>query len=144
MLNRSTLFCLLLTASTSIVLRAAEVNGRWRTQDGQSIIQISTDATGHLQGRIVQGPQPDEKDLKNPKPELRQRSLLGLVILRDFVPSSPLKWKDGHIYDPDSGNDYKALLWFTEGEPNRLRVKGYVGISLLGRTEVWNRESGSK
>ena len=56
------------------------------------------------------------------------------------VKGSTTKWEDGWIYDPDSGSTYTAEMHL-EG-PDTLKLRGYLGISLLGQTQVWTRESG--
>ena len=46
-------------------------------------------------------------------------------------------WEKGHIYDPENGKDYKCKM--TLASADVLRVRGFIGISLIGRTEVWTR-----
>jgi uncharacterized protein (DUF2147 family) len=46
-------------------------------------------------------------------------------------------WEDGTIYDPENGKTYRCKI--TLESPNRLNVRGFVGISLFGRTTVWTR-----
>lgn len=75
-------------------------------------------------------------DLKNPDESLRKRPILGMEILRDFVYNDG-KWTDGKIYDPKSGKTYSCNMNIEEN--GDLHMRGYVGISLLGRTETWKR-----
>jgi len=141
----STLILLpLLWGHTAMTLRAEALNGRWWTQGREWQVQIYTDPEGHFAGKVVAGPRPDEKDVHNPDPRLRQRPLLGLVILQGFVQDTPLDWKNGQIYDPESGNYYKAKIWLSPNDPNHLKLKGYIGFSLFGRTSEWTRELGGK
>ena len=49
----------------------------------------------------------------------------------------PGEWKGGDIYDPESGKTYSSYMFLKD--KNTLKVRGYVGISLFGRTEVWTR-----
>jgi uncharacterized protein (DUF2147 family) len=58
-------------------------------------------------------------------------------LLRDFRYDGDNVWTDGTIYDPESGNDYSCKI--TMEKPTHLQVRGYIGISLFGRTEVWTR-----
>ena len=60
--------------------------------------------------------------------------MVGIEILRDLRPSAsdPGVWEGGTIYDPSTGRTYRATLRVTEA--NRLDLRGYVGIPLLGRT----------
>lgn len=74
-------------------------------------------------------------DINNPKKELRNRDLNGLVFLTDFVFKDG-KYRDGEIYDPESGKTYSCVMWI---EKNHLNVRGYVGFSFLGRTEIFKK-----
>jgi hypothetical protein len=70
-------------------------------------------------------------DTQNPDPALRTRKIIGLKFLWDFK-YSPKKnrWKDGKVYDPKNGKTYSAKM---------LKMRGYIGISLLGRTAKFER-----
>jgi len=115
----------------------AQIEGRWITEDKSGVIEITrTDDT--FQGRVVGGEKKgDGLDSKNPDPALRSRELMGLVILTDLKKSGD-EYVDGKVYDPNSGNTYKAKA--TLLEDGRLKLRGYVGISLFGRNEIWTRE----
>ncbi|MEM7481012.1 MAG: DUF2147 domain-containing protein [Acidobacteriota bacterium] len=76
-------------------------------------------------------------DRENPDPQLRDRPLLGLKILDGFEFDGEGTWGGAQIYDPDSGKTYRSKAWL-EG-PDRLGLRGYLGISLLGRNTVWTR-----
>jgi len=63
--------------------------------------------------------------------------LLGLQILKNFVYDAQDKeWEDGTIYDPKNGKTYSCIMTLSG---NNLNVRGYVGISMLGRTGVWTK-----
>lgn len=74
-------------------------------------------------------------DTKNEDPALRKRPIVGIVLLRDFIYKDN-KWVNGHIYDPNNGKTYQCKMSF-EGE--KLLIRGYIGISMFGRTEEWER-----
>jgi uncharacterized protein (DUF2147 family) len=76
-------------------------------------------------------------DRKNPDQALRNRRLLGLQIMDGFVYDSESSWDKGRIYDPESGKTYQSKI--TLVSPHRLKIRGYVGIPLFGRTTTWNR-----
>ena len=62
------------------------------------------------------------------------------MLLRDFVFDGDDEWEDGRIYDPKNGKDYKCYMVFPdEDDKSRLKVRGYIGVSLLGRTTYWTR-----
>jgi len=67
---------------------------------------------------------------------LRSRPILGLEILKDFVYEDG-KWTDGKIYDPKSGKTYSCNM--TLKSNGDLNIRGYIGISLIGRTDVWKK-----
>jgi len=76
-------------------------------------------------------------DRENPDPALRNRPVLGLVILKDFEYRGAWKWKGGTIYDPENGKTYRGVIRLTSG--GTLKMRGYVGIPLFGRTTLWTR-----
>jgi uncharacterized protein (DUF2147 family) len=75
------------------------------------------------------------KDLKNPNPSLRDRELLGTDLFTNFVYKDGT-YEDGKIYDPESGKTYDCKISFNG---KSLKVRGYIGISLFGRTETFER-----
>lgn len=78
-----------------------------------------------------------KNDRGNPDPNLRDRPIVGLQFMRDFVYAGDKTWVDGKIYDPESGKTYKCKMTLVDDK--HLEVRGFVGISLLGRTVVWTR-----
>jgi uncharacterized protein (DUF2147 family) len=79
-----------------------------------------------------------KNDRNNPNADLRSRPIIGMQIMQDFVYNAGKNiWEGGRIYDPGCGKTYKCK--FTLATPNQLEVRGYIGISLLGRTETWTR-----
>ncbi|MEI9865575.1 MAG: DUF2147 domain-containing protein [Limisphaerales bacterium] len=79
-----------------------------------------------------------KNDRHNPNADLRSRPIIGMQIMHGFT-YNPGKnvWEYGRVYDPGCGKTYKCK--FTLVSSNRLEVRGYIGISLLGRTETWTR-----
>lgn len=87
-------------------------------------------------GKLIWG-KSSKKDLQNPNPALRNRELLGTNILSGFIYDDG-EWTGGKIYDPESGKTYSCKIWLENGG-KLLKAKGYIGISLLGRTETFER-----
>jgi len=114
---------------------AEAIVGKWRTADKDGIVQIYQQQ-GHFFGKLVAG-DPKRVDAKNPAEKLRQRPLLGTVILQNTAFDGAGSWEDGTIYDPNNGKTYSCTLKLRNA--NTLELRGYVGFSLLGRTEVWTR-----
>jgi len=78
-----------------------------------------------------------KRDKENPDKELAKKPLLGIVLLKNFVYDEDNVWEDGKIYDPENGKTYSCKM--TLKDKNHLDVRGYIGFSLLGRTEYWTR-----
>lgn len=70
-------------------------------------------------------------DSKNPNPDLRTKNVVGMEVLKGFEYIGDNKYRDGTIYDPESGKTYKCLINL---EGDVAKVRGYVGIPLLGKT----------
>lgn len=126
-----------------------DILGVWYNQDKDARIEIFKCGDTYC-GKIVWLKEPDypagsqegtpsqpKLDHNNPDPALRSRPVLSLVIMHDFKYVGDNLWKGGHIYDPKTGNTYRGRI--KQVSPNRLDLRGYVGISLFGRTEVWTR-----
>lgn len=91
-------------------------------------------------GKVISYEKSEQLDENNPDPALRSRKFVGILMMQDFVyDADDEKWIDGTIYDADSGKTYSCNLWYKDGDPNSLNVRGYVGISILGRTEIFTR-----
>jgi len=110
--------------------------GEWLAPGKDSRILIFQKGDRYF-GRITWGTGGPATDEKNPDPALRKRELIGLVILSDFRQDGAGTWTDGTIYDPREGKTYACKM--TLRNPNSLNIRGYVGVSLFGRTEVWTR-----
>lgn len=118
--------------------------GNWQTEpdDGAvGIVQVSVDAAGNLTGRIVGGNHPGLKDVKNPDPAARNTALRGQVILRNMKYEGGGHWTGGTIYRASNGKTYKCNV--SLGADGKLNVRGYIGFSLLGVTQVWTRYTGT-
>ena len=120
--------------------------GRWRTVDDltgkmNSVVTI-WEQDGKLYGRIERLIDPDPKD---PDPrclrcsgDLKGQRLLGLRILWGLSKNGD-QWTGGEILDPDNGKTYRCSLTVKEGG-KKLRVRGFIGFSFLGRTQYWLRD----
>ena len=134
------------TAASSEVARrpAPSPVGLWFAEGGAAKVELR-DCGGALCGRVVWLRSPYDEhgcelhDRYNPEPALRQRPVMGLEILRGLErsPGADGVWTDGAVYDPASGSTYRASL--TVANENRLELRGYVVIPLLGRTTTWFR-----
>ncbi|GAB2523018.1 DUF2147 domain-containing protein [Spirosoma aerophilum] len=112
--------------------------GQWLSPKKDSRIQIYKQGTAYF-GKIMWGTGGPAKDEKNPDPALRSRDLIGVVILNDFTFDGNNTWQNGTIYDPRDGKTYSCKMNLKD--PTHLNIRGYVGVSLFGRTEVWTKEN---
>lgn len=149
-MRRTVLFALVLLAAgfTAAVGSAQQLSqklqyavGKWQVMnnDGSLGGQVETYIVdGKLVGKVIK--------LKPGKPagslcdlctgDYKNKPMLGLTIMWDLKPDGDV-WADGIILDPDNGKRYKSKLWAVDKD--HLSMRGYVGISLLGRTSNWVR-----
>ncbi len=111
------------------------VVGEWLSEDKDGKIQIYKQGD-KFYGKITWGKTSGRKDTENPDPALRSQPLMGLVILKNFTFNGKY-WENGTIYDPNTGKTYSCTMKLKGN--NALEIRGFVGISLLGRTTVWTR-----
>jgi len=124
-----------------VAQQANPILGRWLTQPGDGIIEITRTADNTYQGTIIGGNAPRRLDEHNPKPGRRQQLLLGQVILKNMHEDSDGALAGGTIYEPDTGRTYKCHIETLDHD--RLKVRGFIGVSLLGRSQVWTRFTGT-
>jgi uncharacterized protein (DUF2147 family) len=112
----------------------------WYNEEKTAKIKIFKATDGKFYGKIVWMKEPNNPegnpklDTKNPKKEHRNDPIMGLQLLRGFDKDGENVYTDGTIYDPKNGKDYSCKM---TRKGNSLEVRGYVGISLLGRTTTW-------
>ncbi len=117
------------------------VAGNWLTEPRDGIIQVTVDAKGNIEGRIIGGNHPGLKDEKNPDATRRALVLRGQVILRNMSYGGDGHWSGGTIYKPDNGKTYKCNVELVSKDV--LSVRGYIGFALLGITQKWTRYTGT-
>jgi len=114
--------------------------GHWQTyDDGKPAGTVETYLlNGQLFGRVTKvRPSRTPQDVCDKcSGEYKNHLILGMVIMRNFHPVGD-DWAGGTVVDPENGKEYKGKIW-AEGT-DKLHMRGYIGISLLGRTEVWTR-----
>ncbi|HEX8022727.1 DUF2147 domain-containing protein [Mucilaginibacter sp.] len=138
-------FALILLTVVAVSINAKaqtdKIEGLWYNDVKSAKIQITKEGNGKFYGKVVWLKEP----LKNGKPKvdemnsdekLRSRPRLGLPVLADFVKDGDNKYSGGTIYDPNNGKTYSCKMTY-KGET--LDIRGYIGISLFGRTTTWSR-----
>lgn len=114
--------------------------GTWFNTEKTAQIQIMNNGDQYL-GKIIWLDNPDKDgepvlDKANENEDLRNRPVMGLTILEGLKYEDGV-WKDGTIYDPNSGKTYSCELKLKGKE--KLEVKGYLGFSWIGKTVEWTK-----
>lgn len=119
------------------------IEGTWSPPDEESKVTIHRDEkTGSLVGRISwlkDSERVHQRDFRNPRRELRDRTLLGLPILQNFREDGE-HGNEGLIYDPNHGWSIKGKLQLND-KGDKLKVKGWMGIGPLkvSRSYTWSK-----
>ena len=109
-----------------------EAVGRWFTLKNEGIVELFLEED-ILKGRIVwMNTDKPLKDTHNKNKALRDRPLLGLLII-DGLKWNGERWDEGKVYDPDTGKSYDCLIWVADG---KLHLRGHIGA--LGKTLKWD------
>ena len=119
------------------------IEGTWITTDDETGNQKSEvlifKENGKLYGKITKLLLPEDQGKKciNCKGKNKDQSIVGMLIINDLQ-LDDYSWEDGTILDPKSGKVYDCNIEFEDN--NTLKVRGYIGFSLLGRTQIWKRK----
>ncbi len=141
------LTCLTLIACTGAVrATAATPVGLWRTiadntGEEKSLVRI-TEVNGELRGsieKLIRKPNGDPNPLCDKcSGDKKNKPVIGMMIMNGLKRDGK-EWAGGEILDPNNGKTYKCKMSVDESG-KKLSVRGFIGVSLLGRTQVWLRE----
>jgi uncharacterized protein (DUF2147 family) len=123
---------------------APTIEGLWLDEVEEGRIEVAP-CGEHLCGTIVWLLEPldedgeEKRDVENADPALRERKVLGLRVLEGVNPKPDKKgyWKGGRVYDPKNGKTYRCTL--SLDEQGNMKLRGFIGISLIGRNSFWTR-----
>ncbi|MGV6846501.1 MAG: DUF2147 domain-containing protein [Lutibacter sp.] len=142
MLKHTLKSLLLLLFLSNFTLSAQTIFGKWKTIDDEtgkekSIVEIykENDKAYAIVLQILEKGKED-KICDQCKGDKKNKPVVGMVILNGLSKDDD-EWNDGKILDPKNGKEYKCYI--TLVEPNKLKVRGYIGFSLIGRTQYWYR-----
>ena len=142
------LFGALILSVMSSLSFAEDITGMWQTIDDKTgapkaLVEIRKEANGTYAGKIVKitpraGYTPKETCVDCPAP-YTNKPILGLDVMTGLKQGEGLNYVNGRILDPNSGKVYsmKAKL---SSNGKRLHLRGYVGVSALGRNQIWLRD----
>ena len=135
----------MLSSNLVLAQKADDILGVWLNADKDAHIEIYQQ-DGKFFGKIVWMLNPNDPETGQPKTDnlnpdesLQSRPRMGLILLKDFVFDDD-EWEDGTIYDPKSGKTYSCYMEFEDlKDLNKLKIRGYIGVSLIGKTTYWTR-----
>jgi len=138
----------------SNIEKADQILGDWKPSNGRSIIRIYKGVKDNGEdpkkyyGKIIWLLEPNDAngnprtDINNSDDAKKKNKLKGLVNVKEleFVGNDQeWLWENGTIYDPNNGSEYSFKAEINRKKPNQLLGKGYIGVSLFGREDVWTR-----
>jgi uncharacterized protein (DUF2147 family) len=137
------IFFIFLLLTSFIHSKAQDIfKGTWYNDEKTGKIQFYKQGD-KVYGKIVWLKDPTDKngkpltDINNPDSKKKSTPLMGLVFLKEFVAKDAKTWEDGTIYDPNNGKTYSCNMKLES--PKVLNVRGYIGISLIGRTSKFTK-----
>ena len=139
------LLLFILSSLTALSQKGDAVIGKWKNGEGTGIVEIYRTTSGHYAGKIIWLKEPIDPetgkpklDKRNPDESKRQVPTLGLINMHGFKYNEEDNvWEDGNIYDPKNGKEYSCKMELQDN--NTLKVRGYIGVSMIGRTDTWTR-----
>lgn len=145
LITRTALSLLLLTASAWA--QNGSPVGFWQTIDDKTgspraLIEITQDQKGELSGKVVKGlipGEPTDKRCTLCTDERKDQVIIGMTVLRGMHQDGD-GWEGGNILDPDNGKVYSCKMHLEKGG-TVLIVRGFIGFSLLGRSQTWVRQA---
>lgn len=136
---RKLLFTLVLSIVS--VMSFAQIEGKWKTIDDEtkqakSIVEIYKKADGLYYGKVSQLLiKPADPNCTSCKDDRKGKPILGMEIIRGLKKDGN-EFTGGTITDPKTGKTYKCTI---TRSGDQLNVRGYIGLSLLGRTQTWHK-----
>ena len=114
--------------------KADDILGFYMNPTNEGIIKVYEE-NGKYHGKLVWMKNPEKLDKENPDKTKKTQKILNSIIFKNFVYAENNLWKNGSIYDPKNGKTYDCKI--TRDEKGNLNIRGFIGISLLGRTEYF-------
>jgi uncharacterized protein (DUF2147 family) len=109
--------------------------GEWWSEQKDGRIRFYKHRDGTVRGNLAWSKHP-RPDVENDNPKLRSRSIIGIVLMWQLRYEDG-EYEDGYVYNPEDGNVYRVDIKVLS--PDKLKVRGYMGISLFGQSQVWTR-----
>jgi uncharacterized protein (DUF2147 family) len=141
-------FILILLIATSCAWAQTDsAVGIWQTIDDHSgapraLIELTQDANGEVTGKVIKGlvpGEPADRRCTACTDDRKDKIIVGMTVLSGMRREGE-GWEGGRILDPDNGKIYRCKMHL-EKDGNELVVRGYIGVSLLGRSQTWIRQT---
>lgn len=135
-------FLFLFFLSASFAQSKDDILGKWISEHGSGKIEIYKDGDSYA-GKLIWLKEPLNEegkvktDIHNPSEELKTRPVMGLEIFKNITFKGDGEFTDGTVYDPKSGKTYNCKM--TLKSKDKLEIRGFMGISLIGKSETWTR-----
>jgi uncharacterized protein (DUF2147 family) len=131
----------LLFLATTISINSQTIFGKWNSRSAAGVVDSVLEIyerNGKAYAKLVQVLNPDRKGARciNCDGDFKDRLVLGLDILSGLEKDDD-EWSGGTVLDPRNGNTYSCYIKLIQA--NKLKLRGYIGISLFGKTAYWER-----
>jgi len=141
-MKKHILLAITLIFTSALVSNAQSIFGKWKTIDDKtgaekSIVEIyNVDGKAYAKVEKLLEKGKENEICDKCKGAKKDKPIKGMEIINGLSKDDD-EWNDGKILDPKTGKVYKCYI--TLEEPNKLKVRGYIGFALLGRTQYWYR-----
>lgn len=119
--------------------------GKWQSVDEngakKAVVEITQDANGDLRGTIIKLNQKPGAICEQCKGDKKGKPIEGMAIIWSLKKAGDNEWNNGAIMDPSNGKTYKLKAEMIDGG-KKLKLRGFIGVSLFGRTQTWERIEG--
>lgn len=132
------LTCSFMTVAYASPIDETSILGTWVNQEGDGLVEITQQQNRYTGTIIGSTDGKDRQDSHNPDSALKNRSLKNVIVLDNFDYLGDKKWGNGWIYDPNNGKTYSCKMMLIDS--STLKIRGYIGFSLFGRTEMWTKQ----
>lgn len=139
---KNSALCLIIVIATFLNVSGQSVVGKWKTMDDdtgkpKSIVEIY-ERDGKVYGKVLEIMEKEHKKDVCTKcsGSDKDKPILGMIVIKGLEKKGD-EYRGGQILDPQNGKLYKAIIALEE--KNKLKVRGYIGIAVIGRTQYWYR-----
>lgn len=111
-----------------------DILGKYMSENNEGMVEIFKRDSKYF-GKLIWNKNADKLDINNPDKTQHTVLIRGKELLKDFDYDGSGLWHNGTIYDPKNGKTYSCKV--TRDEKGNLNVRGFIGVSLIGRTTYW-------